>query len=103
MSNNNDFADVTLACEDGQQGEAHKVILAGQMGRSSLINYLTVIVISTSAVGKRMQVSRAQLPRFPPTQVPVGIDGLASLAKDIYGCSIDRASLFPIRLLSCWS
>ena len=24
----NDFADVTLACEDGQQIEAHKVILA---------------------------------------------------------------------------
>ena len=24
----NDFADVTLACEDGQQVEAHKVILA---------------------------------------------------------------------------
>ena len=24
-----DFADVTLACEDGKQVEAHKVILAG--------------------------------------------------------------------------
>ena len=34
LSNNNDFADVTLAYEDGQQGEAHKVILAG---RSSFI------------------------------------------------------------------
>ena len=34
-SNDNDFADVTLACEDGQQGEAHKVILARQKGRSS--------------------------------------------------------------------
>ena len=45
-----------------------------------------------------MQVSRAQLPRFPPTQVPVGIDGLASLAKDIYGCSIDRASLFSYQV-----
>ena len=31
LSNNNDFADVTLAYEDGQQGEAHKVILAGQV------------------------------------------------------------------------
>ena len=35
LSNNNDFADVTLAYEDGQQGEAHKVILAG---RSSFIS-----------------------------------------------------------------
>ena len=26
-----DFCDVTLACEDGQQVEAHKVILAGQV------------------------------------------------------------------------
>ena len=31
LSNNDDFADVTLAYEDGQQGEAHKVILAGQV------------------------------------------------------------------------
>ena len=29
LSDNNDFADVTLACEDGQRVEAHKVILAG--------------------------------------------------------------------------
>ena len=27
----NDFSDVTLACEDGQQVEAHKVILAEQV------------------------------------------------------------------------
>ena len=31
MRDDNDFADVTLACEDGQQVEAHKVILAGQV------------------------------------------------------------------------
>ena len=31
LSNNSDFSDVTLACEDGQQVEAHKVILAGQV------------------------------------------------------------------------
>ena len=31
LSNNNDFADVTLAYENGQQDEAHKVILAGQV------------------------------------------------------------------------
>ena len=28
LRDDNDFADVTLACEDGQQVEAHKVILA---------------------------------------------------------------------------
>ena len=28
LSNNDDFADVTLAYEDGQQGEAHKVMLS---------------------------------------------------------------------------
>ena len=28
LRNDNDFTDVTLACEDGQQVEAHKVILA---------------------------------------------------------------------------
>ena len=31
LNNNNDFAGVTLAYEDCQQGEAHKVILAGQV------------------------------------------------------------------------
>ena len=28
LREDNDFADVTLACEDGEQVEAHKVILA---------------------------------------------------------------------------
>ena len=31
LRDDNDFADVTLACEDDQQVEAHKVILAGQV------------------------------------------------------------------------
>ena len=31
LSNKNDFADVTLAYENSQQDEAHKVILAGQV------------------------------------------------------------------------
>ena len=31
MRGDNDFADVTLACEDDQQVEAHKVILAGKV------------------------------------------------------------------------
>ena len=31
LREDNDFADVTLACEDDQQVEAHKVILAGKV------------------------------------------------------------------------
>ena len=31
LRKDNDFADVTLACEDGHQGETDKVILAGQV------------------------------------------------------------------------
>ena len=31
LRQSHDFADMTLAYEDGQQGEAHKVILAGQV------------------------------------------------------------------------
>ena len=31
LREDNSFADVTLACEDGQQVEAHKVILAKQV------------------------------------------------------------------------
>ena len=45
-----DFADVTLACEDGQQVEAHKVILAEQVLFNKLfhghhhINNINVVV-----------------------------------------------------------
>ena len=49
------------------------------MGRS----FILIILQSTSAVGNRLQ-----LPHVPPTQVPVGVDGLASLAED-------RKNLFP--------
>ena len=35
LREDNDFADVTLACEDGQQVEAHKVILAASSGTTS--------------------------------------------------------------------
>ena len=50
LRENNDFADVTLACEDDQQVEAHKVILAGQVLFNRLfhshhhINNINVIV-----------------------------------------------------------
>ena len=53
------------------------------LGRS----FILIILQSTSAVGKRLQL-QLQLPHVPPTQVPVGVDGLASLAED-------RKNLFP--------
>ena len=49
------------------------------------MSFIVIIIQSTSAVGKRLQL---QLPHVPPTQVPVGVDGLASLAED-------RKNLFP--------
>ena len=36
----NDFVDVTLACEDGHQVDAHKVILAGQV----LFNWFNIFL-----------------------------------------------------------
>ena len=41
LREDNDFTDVTLACEDGQQVEAHKVILAAS--RSCLERTSTII------------------------------------------------------------
>ena len=35
LRDDKDFSDVTLACEDGQQVEAHKVILAASSGMTS--------------------------------------------------------------------
>ena len=68
---NTDFADVTLACEDGQQLEAHNVILAGQVLVDKLfyshhqINTNNINIIC-SAAGKMLQLQVSQL---PPTQV----------------------------------
>ena len=60
----NNFADVTLAREDGQHGEEHKVILAGQV----LFHYLThSIITSTSAVGKRLQVLSCHISLYSGT------------------------------------
>ena len=80
MSNNNDFADVTLACEDDQQVEAHKVILAGHLRRSALLNYLTVNITSTTLTTALSMSSRQEAAavgeamlscRISPTQVRV--------------------------------
>ena len=79
MRDDNDFADVTLACEDAQQVEAHKVILAGQ-GRSALLNYLTVNITSTTLTTALSMSSRQEAAavgeamlscRISPTQVRV--------------------------------
>ena len=45
LRDDNDFTDVTLACEDGQQVEAHKVILAASrlFSRSCLEGTSTLI------------------------------------------------------------
>ena len=93
MRDDNDFADVTLACEDGEQVEAHKVILAGQVLFNKLshshhhINniFININSVEQQARGCSCRWADAQLPTFPPTQVrvyqlPVGVDGLASLA-----------------------
>ena len=95
MREDNDFADVTLACEDGEQVEAHKVILAGQVLFNKLshshhhINNIFINIninsVEQQARGCSCRWADAQLPTFPPTQVrvyqlPVGVDGLASLA-----------------------
>ena len=51
MRDDNDFADVTLACEDEQQVEAHKVILVTQVFFIILthsqhhINNITIMII----------------------------------------------------------
>ena len=44
MREDYDFADVALACEDHQQVEAHKVILAGQVLFN--LDYFTAIDIN---------------------------------------------------------
>ena len=66
LREDNNFADVTLACEDGQQVEAHKVILAEQVlvNKSHSQHHISTSTMSMS--GKRQQL---------------GVDGQASWAK----------------------
>ena len=61
LRGDNDFADVTLACEDGEQVEAHKMILAGQVLVSNLI--------SQSASHQHHQHQRHQYQRAQVIQI----------------------------------
>ena len=67
MRGDNDFADVTLACEDDQQVDAPKVILAEQVLFNRLFHSHHHININVKCceAGKRQQL---------------GVSGLASLA-----------------------
>ena len=66
MKEDNNFADVTLACEDGQHVEAHKV--TGQVLLDNLFYSHHHININNicKAAGKTLQL---QVSQFPPTQV----------------------------------
>ena len=45
LKNDSNFTDVTLACEDGTQLEAHKVILASSSPRVAKCQYFTQIIL----------------------------------------------------------
>ena len=74
----NDFVDVTLACEDGHEVDAHKLILAG-VGRYSLIDLLFLL----NVVIIKMNIIFEQLPNFPFLRcnypLPLSIDGLVNI------------------------
>ena len=48
LKEDNNFADVTLVCEDGQQVEAHKVILAGYMNTRGSCYWIEIVMHLTS-------------------------------------------------------
>ena len=54
------------------------------LDKSSIINYLAVIITyhQHQQLARGCRSSDAQLPHFPPAQIPVGVDGLVSLAWD---------------------
>ena len=55
----NDFVDVTLACEDGHQVDAPKVILAGQV----LFNWFIIFFMNIVII--KMNIVFEQMPNFP--------------------------------------
>ena len=88
MKEDNNFADVTLACEDGQQLEAHKVILAGQV-------LLDIILQSSShkhqqhqhhLFSSRQEAAATREPTSPNSgtglSITVGVEGPVNLVKD---------------------
>ena len=88
LKEDNNFADVTLACEDGQQLEAHKVILAGQV-------LLDIILQSSShkhqqhqhhLFSSRQEAAATREPTSPNSgtglSITVGVEGPVNLVKD---------------------
>ena len=64
-----DFSDVTLACEDGQQIEAHKVILAASspffqnlLRRNRQVGYPIIYMRGKPKHGSKVQVESEKLP-----------------------------------------
>ena len=51
----NDFVDVTLACEDGHQVDAHKVILAGQVLFNWFNIFMNIIINKTNIFFEQLQ------------------------------------------------
>ena len=87
LSIKNDFADVTLAYEDCQQGEAHKVILAGQV--------LLDIILQSShkhqqhqhhLFSSRQEAAATREPTSPNSgtglSITMGVEGPVNLVKD---------------------
>ena len=77
MKEVNDFVDVTLACEDGHQVDAHKVILAGQVLFSYFHFFMNIIII-------QMNIVFEQLPNFPflkcvSIKIRIGVDDLVNI------------------------
>ena len=81
LRDDNDFADVTLACEDAQQVEAHKVILAGQVRFTKLSHSQHHINNINNSIEHEQQTrgcscrwGNAQLPHFPNSGTGLWMD-----------------------------
>ena len=98
LNEDNNFPDVTLACEDGQQMKAHKVILAGQ-SQLAVFKLLTFVYIHLSlfqSLDSCFMLSICCCFKLPMSSASFHIPLFK--AANIYFCLLTRAhpSIHPV-------
>ena len=77
LRNNKDFSDVTLACKDGKQLEAHKVVLASSLVYMMGVKYEDLEAIIDFLYTGEANVSKENLDRFLSVAEDLKLNGLA--------------------------
>ena len=103
LRGDNDFADVTLACEDDQQVEAHKVISAGKVLFYWLFHSHHHINVIVEKQARGSSWALMVKPAGPRMAEILFLSGCWAAGVELSGCwaaGIELSSVFLFRLLN---